>query len=470
MELNNLSKDELIEIIHNMKSEQCKKYGLVWEHTNENINEKLSKSKLEKINELSIHTDDNLPVNYLIEGENYVSLKLLQDKYIEKINVIYIDPPYNTGNEFRYNDRIVDSNDEYKHSKWLSFMYNRLVIAHSLLSNQGVIFISIDDNELYQLKLLMDEIFGQKNFIANLIWKSGHGIKNDSKNISKNTEYILVYAKNIESKRNVIKNEVYDKSYRYPYNDNDGKGFYSYSTMYVKSGRVNYELKFPDGRVWKAPEGTFPRYSQKNAEKMVQSGQIVWESHRKHPLVKRYLNDVSEGRKFSSLLISEDVGYTMTGDKDLKNILGKVFQNPKPVKLIKKLLEISTDEDSIVLDFFAGSGTTAQAVLELNEDDGGNRKFILCTNNEVNEVKVREYYINKGLLDKNTKTAFNKFYKENKELIEDFYNSQDYIDMGIARGVTHKRIEKVIKGYTNLKGEKVKGINANLTYLKVTDN
>lgn len=369
--------------------------------------------------------DSNNPKNIIIRGDNLDVLKILKSAYSEKIKMIYIDPPYNTTNEnFIYPDNFrqdykkileevglieIDENGEevesedlkfFKniqgsrtHSGWLSFMLPRLKLARDLLKEDGVIFISIDDNEQANLKLLCDEIFGEDNFLAQIIWKQFHSVKNDANNFSKNTEYVLCYSKNVI--KNIIHNEIFDKSDFYKLDDKDGKGFYKLDPVWAKSGTNAETYIFKNGKSWRPPSGTFWRYSIETLKQMEMEDEIVFNG--KNPMAKRYLNKVSEGRKSSTFWDGKEVGYTLNGDAELKNIFdnNKIFENPKPINLIKRMIQISTSVNSndIILDFFAGSGTTAQAVMELNAEDKGNREFILVQiDEEIKEDKSKSAY------------------------------------------------------------------------------
>ncbi|WP_416861544.1 site-specific DNA-methyltransferase [Helicobacter ganmani] len=368
---------------------------------------------------------DESQKNTLIIGDNLDALKLLKSAYSEKIKMIYIDPPYNTGNDdFIYPDDFradykailrevglleIDENENEvesetlqffrnitgskSHSGWLCFMLPRLKLARDLLKDEGVIFISIDDNEQANLKLLCDEIFGEENFVAQIVWKQFHSVKNDANNFSKNTEYILCYSKNVV--KNIIHNEIFDKKDSYKLDDKNGKGLYKLDPVWAKSGTNAETYIFKNGKSWRPPSGTFWRYSIETLKQMEMKNEIVFNG--KNPMAKRYLNQVSEGRKSSTFWDGKEVGYTLNGDAEVKNIFdnNKIFENPKPVNLIKRILQISTSADSndIVLDFFAGSGTTAQAVMELNAEDKGNRECILVQLDEpINQEKSKTAY------------------------------------------------------------------------------
>lgn len=415
------SKEDLIKEIKKLKKR--KKYGVVWdeEHTKEKF-EKEAQGKLPVLKEVinkEIKTDENKPINILIEGDNYHALSVLNYTHKGAIDIIYIDPPYNTGSgdSFRYNDKIVDKEDAYRHSKWLSFMSKRLKLAKNLLKNTGTIFIAIDDNEVAQLKLLCDEIFGESNFIATICWKSRDSISNDLI-MSQNHNYHLVYAKKFKEifdRRNSFRLPKELKGFKNP--DNDSRGPWKLMPVDGPGGAAkgNPHYGFLGIRgYW--------RYSKQTMQKLYESGQIVKSSTGKSIQRKYYLRDAKKSGTAATTWW-DDAGTTTQGTKELIEIFReKIFNNPKPTTLIDKILVLATDNtmEYIILDFFAGSGTTAHSVLKLNKEDGGNRKFILCTNNENN----------------------------------------------ICTDVCYPRIKKVIRGYTNTKGKKVGGIFENLKYFK----
>ncbi|QTO99690.1 site-specific DNA-methyltransferase [Helicobacter pylori] len=272
--------------------------------------------------------------NYLIKGNNLIALHSLKKKFAKQAKCIYIDPPYNTGNDsFNYNDN-------FNHSSWLVFMKNRLEAAREFLSDDGVIFVQCDDNEQAYLKVLMDEIFGRENFVASVIWKQFHSVKNDAANFSKN----------------LISNEPFDKSNSYKLKDENG--FYKLDPVWAKSGNNFSPYTFLNGKTWSPPSGTFWRYSIGTLKDMEQNNRIVFNG--KNPMAKRYLSEVAEGRKSSTFWDGSEVGYNLNGDAEIKQLFNgnKVFNNPKPEALISRILEIATNENDLVLDFFAGSGTT----------------------------------------------------------------------------------------------------------------
>jgi len=436
---NNQTKEKLLAEIERLKKElkKKKKYGLVWEDKPEDVVE-MCKEKLPVLREVKgkeIITDKNKPVNLLIEGDNYHALSVLNYTHAKKIDVIYIDPPYNTGNkDFKYNDKFVDKEDGYCHSKWLNFMEKRLKLAKNLLKTNGVIFISIDDNEQAQLKLLCDEIFEENNFIATLIWNKKNVVQNDAKYFSVNHEYVLCYARNID---NVVFNllpRTDELNARYSNPDNDPRGVWTSVALQAKSGSVNnlYEMTFPNGVKWKPVAGTFPRLSKESLSKAYEESRLWFgKSGKNVPRLKKYLTEVKQGVISNSILLPNEVGSTQLAKETLKRILDKnVFETPKPVDLIKRFIRLNSDNEGLILDFMVGSGTTGQAVLELNKEEGGNRKFILCTNDEE--------------LDNNGNSKKHK----------------------ICSDVCYPRIERIIDGYKNSKGEKVAGLGGNLKYFK----
>ena len=368
--------------------------------------------------------DSNNPKNIIIRGDNLDVLKILKSAYSEKIKMIYIDPPYNTTNEnFIYPDNFrqdykkileevglieIDENGEevesedlkfFKniqgsrtHSGWLSFMLPRLKLARDLLKEDGVIFISIDDNEQANLKLLCDEIFGEDNFICNFIWKCRTSKQYSSVTASIQTDYILCYGKN---KNMLLFNKIWGENdglgYKNP--DNDPKGAWITSGLIRDDGRKKYKIITPSGKEYYEAW----LYTEENMKKFRENGELWFgiDGDAK-PRKKSYLKDF-EGNITSNLLIGSEIGTNEYGTNEVKGFFQNqpVFNNPKPTKLIKYLLQISTSTNSndIILDFFAGSGTTAQAVMELNAEDKGNRQFILVQiDEEIKEDKSKSAY------------------------------------------------------------------------------
>ena len=339
--------------------------------------------------------------NLYIEGDNLEVLKLLQRAYLGKVKMIYIDPPYNTGSDFVYNDDFamsreemdktmgnvdeegnrlrqnLDSNPRY-HSDWCSMIYSRLLVARTLLSNDGVIFISIDDNEVHHLRKICDEVFGASNFVAELIWKSKSGGANDSRFFATDHEYILVYAKSTDSLSiNIDKNATVTTVY----NQKDKKGEYSLDRLDKQSIRysesLDYEIIDQDGNSYypKHKDPTRPNATWRWGKETVKErfNELVFKDGNVY--TKNYKKDGSIPR---SLLIEDRFGRTRTGKTDFTNLFeGAYFSAPKPYKLIYFLSDIATSPDSLIIDFFSGSATTAHAVMQLNAEDGGNRKYIM---------------------------------------------------------------------------------------------
>ena len=401
--------------------------------------------------------------NIYIEGDNLDALKILQESYLHKVKLIYIDPPYNTGNDFIYRDDFTQDADDFDdesqtvdadgnrilnresrgrfHSDWCAMIYSRLLLAKHFLRDDGVIFISIDDHEQANLKKMCDEIFGEKNYFALLTRHSMHTVRNSSKDFNKNSDFILVYAKDKErltSKKNFRIREKIDKSADYKFNDNDGRGFYKLDPIYARNYAKPYTFTFQNGIVWSAPEGSFPRYSQETLSKMERTNRLDFNG--KFPRAKRYLNEVQEGQPPDTILKEEQVGFNSDGTKVLAQILGsdKVFSQPKPVKLIKYLIEILPgNEDAIVMDFFSGSATTAHAVMELNAQDGGNRQFIMIqlpeSTPENSEARRAGYNTICDIGEERIRRAGDKLKFDNPELDVGFrvfkVDSSNFIDM-----------------------------------------
>ena len=372
---------------------------------------------LVEVPERAILSDDaEAPNHILIEGDNLEALTALSYTHTGKIDVIYIDPPYNTGNkDFSYNDTFIDRENGYRHSMWLSFMDKRLEISKNLLSSRGTIFISIDDNELSQLKLLCDEIFGERNFIACPVRRRRKSQANLSKNISTIHEYVLIYRKNIEHELNKVEANLDLDSFKNP--DNDPRG--PYTTMpCTNRGGTKYSVVTPTGNViedeW--------RFKKQTYDQLFEDNRIVFPRGGKgKPRYKLFLSEKQRGGVIPNSWWDE-LESNQEGAALLKQILGEdAFSNPKPVGLITFIEKLSTLKDSTILDFFAGSGTTLHATMQLNAEDGGHRRCILATNNE----------------------------------------------NGICENVTYERNRRVIQGYITPKGEKVPGLTRNnLRYYK----
>ncbi len=488
-----------------------KKFGLVWEEEiePEKVVEEC-KTKLPILSPVPSRTLKNgLTNNVLIEGDNFHSLSSLNlvmkdESGSGMIDVIYIDPPYNTGNkDFAYNDEFVDKDDKYPHSKWLNMISKRLFLAYGLLKDNGVMFISIDDNEQANLKLLCDSIFGKNGFITTIHveMSTTQGMKvkaAQNGNLVKNCEYILVYSK--DGHKNIAKHLLYDlRNYDGHYNK-----FLNGDHVVDLKGKVQpiIESSFQKDSLEKLylESEKFREFVKNHLEQIVADDKISgfemsdYEPMKVYKVEKKgrsYLiyNNGTKMRQF--LKLSDSFGpcddfNNSTGLRKIRGDLWKdfyldmgnvskegdvVFENgKKPVRLIKQLLKMSTDKDSIVLDFFAGSGTTGQAVAELNEEDGGKRRFILCTNNEVSFEKETDYLVGKGLIEnepnKQNDILHSEWLKKRQSINQKYKNDPDYQQLGVCQSVCYPRIKNVFCG-TNGKGEKIADpIKENVFYYK----
>lgn len=429
-----------------IKKLKDKKYGLIWEDKPEDVVLECKENIpiLREVKNRKIVSDNSAPNNLLIEGDNYHSLSVLNYTHKGKVDVIYIDPPYNTGNEsWRYNNNYIDDNDSFRHSKWISMMKSRLVLAKNLLTDSGFLICAIDHYELFSLGLLMDEIFGEHNRIGVVSVVHKAEGRNQEKFFGTSHEYMLFYSK--EKNLSNFNKIVLDENIQATFDKSDDIGLYRLNN-YLRSGggddnlRVNkphffYPIyvskdlqlisldKIPKSeeilpittsgqeRTWKTTKETF--LDRLNDGQIIverdQNNKIqVYEKYRENQVIKTHWIDP----KYHAIHY---------GTKIVENILGgKMFDFPKSLYLVMDALKLTAKNNATVLDFFAGSGTTGHAVLELNKKDGGNRKFILCTNNENN----------------------------------------------ICEEVTYERIKRVIKGYKNKKGEKIDGLGGNLSYYK----
>ncbi len=446
--LSNEEKTALLELIRGHK-----KYGLVWEEKPEDIEERLREDLpvLVERNDDKVHPiiSDNpdAPNHLIIEGDNLAALTELSYTHSEKIDVIYIDPPYNTGHkDFAYNDSYVDSEDEYRHSKWLYFMAKRLKIAKSLLKDTGVIFISIDDNEQAQLKMLCMEIFGQRNFLQQIIVESNPRGSQSSKYFANTHEYLLVFSKIPNPNITFGHQKGDDALSEYPFEDEKGRyrllGLRQRGGAWRKEDRpmLHYPIYVnPDTRevslypssdfsvevIPQRPSGELGRWTWSPQKLSKQRNEIVgvkvnegtdkekWDIARKNYLATE--SGELRTTKVKSLWVEKEINY-QNGGTEVKEIIGDgLFAYPKPLFLLRKVISCCASKKTIILDFFAGSGTILHAVMQLNAEDGGTRTCILCTNNE----------------------------------------------NGICENVTYERNKRVIEGYTKPDGEEVAGLTDN---------
>lgn len=398
-----------------------KKYGLVFEEHRDEIDEVLETHTPVLTEEKGLFINNGGQMNFLIEGDNLASLKLLKKTHKGKIDLIYIDPPYNTGNkDFTYDDVYVDSLDNFKHSKWLSFMRSRISLAKKLLSDTGLVFISIDDNEVAQLKILCDEIFGNSNFRGQIVRATGTPTGQGNATISNEIDYVLVYART----SNAIFNGLpFDDESSKIYNLIDEYGRYLNRPLRKTGGEdrredrpsMYYPIFAPDGtEVYPiAPSGYESRWrcQESTYHNLVKEHRIEWKKDKKG--WKVYQKFYLEGRTKQPGNLWVGIEGNKKATITLKNVLGNnVFSFPKPIELITRIIQIATNSDSIILDFFAGSGTTGHAVLQYNaERTNSNRCFILCTNNENNICREVTYERIKRVIDKERYAASLKYYK-----------------------------------------------------------
>lgn len=389
-----------------------KKYGLVFEEHREEIDEVLDTHTPVLTEDKDLFIDNGGQMNFLIEGDNLASLKLLEKTHKGKIDFVFIDPPYNTKNgDFGYDDTRIDLTDNFRHSKWISFMNMRLSLARRLLKDDGVIFIAIDDNEQAALKLLCDKLFGEENFLANIIWQHSIQPKGYSGTFSVHHNYLLCYQKTTKFVLGSLpRTEEDNKAYSNP--DNDPRGKWRSGDVRNALYRPNliYDIISPSGNVIK-PCANGWRWSKETVEEKIKTGEIVFSKDETRIIRKIYL-DTLEGRTPETIWFGKDVGTTRSAMSEIKEIFGtNAFSTPKPIGLIERTLRLLTKTDATVLDFFAGSGTTGHAVMKLNTEDGGNRKFILCTNNENNICRDITYERIKRVIEKEGYTASLKYYK-----------------------------------------------------------
>ena len=344
--------------------------------------------------------------NLYIEGDNLEVLKLLQETYLGKIKMIYIDPPYNTGNDFVYEDDFAQSTEEYMansgqfdnegnrlvknldsngrfHTDWLNMIYPRLKIAKDLLTDDGVIFISIDDSEQENLKKCCDEVFGGQNFVAQLIWERAYAPKNDARFISNSHDYVLMYARNLNSFVIGRLPRTEEANARYQNPDNDPRGVWKPSDMSVKTynAACDYPITAPSGRVIEPPAGRCWSLSKNAFLERLQDNRIYFGADGNSvPCIKRFLTELKyDGMAPTSIMFYKDVGHSQEGAKEVTKLLDAgAFEGPKPVRLLTRLLTLANlRDDSIVLDFFSGSATTAHAIMQMNVDKGRHVKYVM---------------------------------------------------------------------------------------------
>lgn len=403
---NEIKLDELKTLLGLPIDEKVNGYGLNFVGRNVARAKYAQKTEKELRLNRTLSKDIDTTQNLVLKGDNLNSLKILKNHYSNKIKCIYIDPPYNTtSDEFVYPDKFDKEEAEVlglanlnetdlermefsfkskkSHNGWLAFMYPRLLLARDLLSKDGVIFISIDDNEQANLKLLCDDVFGEENFVANIIWEKKFAPSNDAKWFSDNHDHILIYSKNKELFRPNLLERNEEALNRYKNPDNDTRGVWVSGDMTVKTYNANYdfEITTPSGRKVSPPKGICWRFSKEKIGELILDNRVWFgENGDNVPRLKRFLNEVKEGITPLTIWYHKDVAHNQEAAQELRKLFeGELyFETPKPVRLIKRIVHLAAKKDSIILDFFAGSGTTGHAVMQLNAEDGGNRKFILC--------------------------------------------------------------------------------------------
>lgn len=414
-------------------------YGLRWMDVPEAFEAEAENAipTLEEVKEKAITNDDGKPTHILIEGDNFHALTCLNYTHKGQIDVIYIDPPYNTGSDgFVYKDkRVLDkfpdgttvpTDHPLRHSYWLSFMHKRLELAKNLLSERGVIFISIDDNEQANLKLLCDQVFGEENFVANLIWQKKFSPQNDSKWFSDNHDFIICIARKKENWHPNLLDRNDNTNSRYSNPDNDPRGPWASTDLAVKtySKDYDYPITTPSGKIVSPSNGRCWMTSKERMQELIADNRIWFgKTGNNMPRYKTFLSEVQQGIVPLSIWMYNEVGHNQSAKQELKQIFFDrhlPFETPKPVSLLQRIIQISSQKSSTILDFFAGSGTTMHATMQLNEEDGGHRQCILVQQNENN----------------------------------------------ICEAVTYERNKRVMQGYTNAKGEAVAGLGNSMKYYR----
>jgi len=392
---------------------------------------------LKDVPELS--TGDPGSGNLIVQGDNLVALKALLPYYAGQVKCIYIDPPYNTGNEsWIYNDSVnsplirewlgkvvgKEAEDLSRHDKWLCMMYPRLQLLRQFLRKDGAIFVSIDDNEVGRLRMVMDEVFGATNFLSNVIWQKKYTRANDATYFSDNHDHILVYAKTKDALElgRMERTELQDKAYKNP--DNHPFGAWKPTPLHAKSGVDTSAYTFKNGVTWSPPKGTFRRYNDVSMARLDANNEIWFgKDGTATPQHKTFLGSLEVGLTPVTIWTHDVAGDNHIARDEVKALLENTpltFDNPKPTTLLSLILQLGADKNSLVLDSFAGSGTTGHAVQLLNKQDGGNRRFILVE-----------------------------------------------MESKIARDITAERVKRVAQGYTNAKGERVEGLGGGFRFCEL---
>ena len=425
------SKEQLLRLLR--ERDRRPNFGLVWERDEIDHDLSVNNDFVALDWDADLSCGDGPQDNLIIEGDNFDALRTLRMTHAGRVKCIYIDPPYNTGNrDFIYNDSFIDKDDSYRHSKWLEFMFRRLELAKELLTEDGVIFVSIDDNEVFHLGLLMEQVFGASNFLACIAWEKRYTRSNNAKLFYSLKDWIIVFRASPALKTmKEARTSKADANFANPDNDPNGAWMTSsYVNPATKEKRPNlvYPIVSPKGleiahptHAWKYSKEEHERHKMENKLWWGQKGTAIY------PRLKLYLNQAKPMVPVD-LWSYEDSGTSDDGGNEVKEIFGEaIFDNPKPTKLIDRILRIATNPDDIVLDFFAGSGTTAHAVLNLNKEDGGNRRFILVSSTEA---------------------------------------TAETPDKNLCRDVCAERVRRVVTGYTTKEGEATAGLGGGFAYLR----
>ncbi len=427
----------------------------------------------------SVNFDDTKHI--FIEGENLEVLKVLQKSYFGKVKMIYIDPPYNTGNDsFIYPDKFSETKSDYErrvgdkdeegymtkdgmfkknskengqyHSNWLNMMMPRLYLAKNLLKQDGVIFVSIDDNEVHNLRLIMNEIFGEENFVASIIWEKKFAPSNDAKWLSDNHDYVLLYAKSkVDWRPNLLeRDEKALRRYKNP--DNDHRGRWVSGDMTVKTYNASYdfEITTPSGRIVSPPEGICWRFSKEKFKELIEDNRVWFGKDGSNvPRLKRFLSEVKDGVTPMTIWKHKDVGHNQEAFQEVRKLFEgqQFFSTPKPIRLISQISKIGSDKDDIILDFFSGSGTTAHAVMALNTEDGGSRKCIsvqLAENlDETNEAYKAGYKTIADIAKERIRRASSKINEELGLQIDDLQTEIKKLESELPTEETKAEIESL---------------------------
>lgn len=422
---------------------------------------------------LKVDNDKNIPDgnNVFIEGDNLEVLKLLQHSYHKKVKMIYIDPPYNKDKDFVYKDSWSDTILNYKiqtdqlreegytssktsstgrrHTNWLNMIYPRLWLSRNLLKDDGVILVSIDDDEVHNLRKVMDEIYGEENFVANVIWEKKYSPQNDAKWLSANHDHILIYAKNKDIWRPNLLPRTEEQNKRYKNPDNDPRGNWKSSDLSVKtySKEYDYPITTPSGRIVELPAGRCWMTNKNKMQELIKDNRIWFGVNNDSiPSLKRFLTDVKDGITPLTIWFRKDVGDNQEAKQELLKIMPEnLFDTPKSIRLIKRMIQLGTNDNDIILDFFAGSGTTGQAVMEFNQEDNGNRKYILVQlpeaieNNKFKKISdITKERIRRVITKLDYKNGFKSFYLDDS-------NFQIFKEVKKRPNESLEDIEKLLK-------------------------